>query len=85
MNRRGFFRLVAGAGAWLATQHVAWAFPHQTSLLDLRAINQVLKKNYEPFIAAELNRRGWTDPLILPKGLRDEYNRMVEGDDRYRL
>lgn len=27
MNRRGFFRLVAGSAAWLATQHVAWAFP----------------------------------------------------------
>ncbi len=27
MNRRSFFRLVAGAGAWIATQHVAWAFP----------------------------------------------------------
>lgn len=27
MNRRSFFRFVAGGAAWLATKHVAWAFP----------------------------------------------------------
>jgi len=36
MNRRSFFRLVAGAGGWLATQHVAWAFAEPVHAIPQR-------------------------------------------------
>ena len=36
MNRRSFFRLLAGAAAWASTQHLAWAFPEPVHAIPQR-------------------------------------------------
>lgn len=69
MDRRSFFRLVGGSAAWLATRHVAWAFPEPSHVIPQRMVYGRIRISREVLFADNVG--------AFARAAQDEYNGLI--------